>query len=486
MNVSEFIRRSNEVHKFKYDYSKVRYVNLFTPVEIICPIHGEFSQTPDNHFKGKGCPICGNEKRAKSNTYSFEEFVKRAREVHGDKYIYNENILEDKESDKIKIICPEHGEFSQNMAVHLRGNGCPHCAGNAKMDTEEFIRRAREIHGDEYDYSKVNYINTQTKVCIICPKHGEFWQTPNNHLIKGYGCPMCSSNRSKGEREVVSFLQSLGFENIECNKRTIVDGIELDMFLPEVNVAIEYDGLYWHNELKVDKNYHLNKTNECNKHGIHLIHIFEDEWHNKQDIVKSMISNAVNKSPDRIFARKCKIKTVNEKDKKVFLIENHLQGDARSSINLGLYYDGELVSLMTFCAPRVNLGRKNEEGTYELLRFCSKINFNVVGGASKLFKSFLRDYNPRKIITYSDNRWAIGKTYEKLGFKLMHISKPNYFYVVKNERENRFKYRKDRLVLEGFDKNKTEHEIMLERGIYRIYDCGCKVWEFYNDKSEAV
>jgi hypothetical protein len=133
---------------------------------------------------------------------------------------------------------------------------------------------------------------------------------------------------------------------------------------------------------------------------------------------------------------------------------------------------------MTFGKERISLGRKGMEGCYEMLRFASRIGITVVGGASKMFSYFTEKYNPEHIITYADLRFFDGHSYENLGFKFIHKSKPNYFYVIGNHRENRFKYRKDKLVSEGFDKNKTEHQIMFERGIYRIYDCGCNVYEW--------
>ena len=143
-----------------------------------------------------------------------------------------------------------------------------------------------------------------------------------------------------------------------------------------------------------------------------------------------------------------------------------------------MYYNDELVSLMTFGNLRKNLNQKNEENVYELLRFCNKLDTNVVGGADKQLKYFIKTYNPNQIISYADRRWSQGNLYEKLNFKFIHNTKPNYFYVIKNKRENRFNHRKDILVKQGYDKNKSEHEIMKERGIYRIYDCGSKKYYF--------
>ena len=184
----------------------------------------------------------------------------------------------------------------------------------------------------------------------------------------------------------------------------------------------------------------------------------------------------------KIYARKSEIRNVSSSDARKFLNESHIQGFSNGKYAYGLYYNDELVSIMTFGERRINMGGKKIEGFYELVRFCNKLNTNVIGGASKLFKRFINDFNPNEIISYSDKRWSTGQLYDILGFKHDHDSRPNYFYVVGDKRENRFKYRKDRLLKEGFDSDKTEHEIMANRGIYRIYDCGCRahIWKNIN------
>ena len=191
LTTKEFIKKAREVHGDKYDYSKVEYNNCDTKVCIICPEHGEFWQTPSSHLSRKGCPKCSGRNK------TTEDFIKKAREVHGDKYDYSK-VEYVNATTKVCIICPEHGEFWQEAFSHLSGCGCPICSGNIKSSTEEFIKKAREAHGDKYNYSKVEYTNASTKVCIICPEHGEFWQTPNGHL-GGAGCPKCA-NEKNGEK----------------------------------------------------------------------------------------------------------------------------------------------------------------------------------------------------------------------------------------------------------------------------------------------
>ena len=248
--------------------------------------------------------------------------------------------------------------------------------------------------------------------------------------------------------------------------------------IPNYNIGIGCDGVRWHSEEYKDNDFHLNKTIECEKSGIRLIHIFEDEWRYKSQIWKSMLMNMFGLSEYKIYARKCGIRKVKSSDARVFLEANHIQGFSNGKYAYGLYYNDELVSLMTFGKQRINLGGKQCDGCYELVRFCNKLNTNVIGGASKLYKAFLKDFNPNEVVSYSDKRWSTGNLYNILGFVHDHDSRPNYFYVVNGIRENRFKYRKDKLLKEGF-KGKTEHEIMLSRGIFRIYDCGCRahIWK---------
>ena len=174
------------------------------------------------------------------------------------------------------------------------------------------------------------------------------------------------------------------------NDKHLIYPYELDIFSPKYNIAIEYDGLYWHNEKNVDMNYHLMKTELCENKGIQLIHIFEDEWTDKQDIVKSRLKSIFGVIDNRIYARKCEIKEVSHNESKLFLEKNHIQGNVNSKYRYGLYYNNELVSLMTFGNMRKSLGSKTKNECYELLRFCNKLNTSVIGGASKLFKHFIK------------------------------------------------------------------------------------------------
>ena len=236
LTTEEFIKKAHEVHGDKYDYSKVEYINSQTKVCIICPEHGEFWQTPNAHIHQKqGCSYCCGKKL---NT---QEFIQKSFKIHGKKYDYSKVDYVNAHT-KVCIICPEHGEFWQTPNKHLLNANCPKCVNQYSPTTEEWIERAKEVHGDKYDYSKVEYINCNTPVCVICPKHGEFFIYPNNHL-KGNGCPKCRV--SKLEKMMIDILMKNNIE-FTYNKHFVwlknIKPLSIDFYLPDYNIAIECQG----------------------------------------------------------------------------------------------------------------------------------------------------------------------------------------------------------------------------------------------------
>jgi hypothetical protein len=186
-----FIQKAKAKHNSKYDYSKVNYVNYRTKVKIICPKHGDFEQTPKDHLRG-GCSKCGIETAGNNRRKNKDKFTQQARSVHGDKYDYSK-VVYVKAIEKVIIICPKHGEFMQEPTSHLSGHGCPTCVGQNK-NSQIFVEQAKEVHRDKYDYSKVVYVKAREKIIIICSKHGEFMQSPRDHL-DGRGCKKCALER---------------------------------------------------------------------------------------------------------------------------------------------------------------------------------------------------------------------------------------------------------------------------------------------------
>jgi len=492
IGLHKFIERSNEIHNNKYDYSLVNYINNRTKIKIICLIHGIFEQTPDGHLSEKGCPKCGVKRRSEKNRGTTKNFIERSNEIHNNKYDYSLVEYINNQT-KIKIICPIHGEFLQTPHEHLKGSNCYKCRNEIikkklSSTTEEFILKANEIHNNKYDYSKVEYINNQTKIKIICPEHREFKQKAGSHL-SGRGCSKCNKKGvSKVEKEIVDFIKSLGIDNIIENDRVILDGKELDIYLPDYNLAIEFDGLYWHNQQNLErrkvnaKKYHLDKTNLAHGKGIRLVHIFEDEWTDKQGQVKSRLKHFLGFYEKKIGARETKIKDLNSKERRVFLDRNHIQGMDRVSFSYGAYYNNKLIGVMSFCKPRVSMGMKGSAvkvGMYELSRFAVESGWQIYGLASKMFKHFIREEEVNEVYTYSDLRWnkihGTGTVYEMIGMEYISRSSPSYFYIKDGKREYRFKYRKNVLneKLKTFDKNLTEYQNCLNDGLDRVFDCGC-------------
>lgn len=461
----KFINKATIKFCDKFNYEEINYIDSTKKIKIKCNKHNLFFyQAPSEHLRGKiSCNECTRNPKVDTNY-----FVQKSKEIHGDKYDYSLTKYVDS-SKKLDVICKEHGVFSMLPNNHYKQN-CPKCKEKDKyLTTKEFIDKACVLH-NKYDYSETEYINSKKKVIIKCKEHGVFNQIPNDHL-NGKGCPKCGLSYNKMEDEIKEFIKSLNINIIE-NSKQIISPLELDIFIPSHNLAIELDGLYWHSEVYKDKNYHLNKTELCQSKNIRLIHIFEDEWLFKKEIVKSRLKNILGLTPNKVYGRKCVIKEVIPKEAKIFLENNHIQGNVNSKVRLGLYYNNVLIGLMTFGSLRKNLGNKSNENIHELFRFCNLSNYIIIGGAYKLLKYFIKHYKPKEIISYADRRWSQGDLYNKLNFIFSHNTKPNYFYLVNDKRENRFNYRKDILIKEGFDKNKTEHDIMLERKLYRIYDCG--------------
>ena len=297
--IENFVEYAKKVHGDKYDYSKVEYVNNSTKVCIICPIHGEFWQTPHNHTSGAGCPKC-----AKKYRYTTEEWIDAAKKVHGDKYDYSK-VAYKSAFKKICIICPIHGEFWQTPSGHISGGGCLECyLDKRRKTTKQFIEEAKKVHGDKYNYSKVEYINTRTKVCIICSKHGEFWQTPHSHLTNK-GCPFC--NESNLEKEIGRFLHLNEIKYKRNFNDKWLGKQHLDFYLPKQNIAIECQGIQHfepksfgsHEDisLRFQKNQQRDKTKiqKCKENGIKLYHYvpfqkyfgtYENEIHNVEELKK--------------------------------------------------------------------------------------------------------------------------------------------------------------------------------------------------------
>ena len=341
-----------------------------------------------------------------------------------------------------------------------------------------------ELMCDRTGYKGYHFSNKYTFKCKTCTTVFEKTLYKPEDII----CEFCNPEQKDTlENEFYNFLHTVVSPEtiIKRNDRTILVGKELDFYIPDKKIAFELNGLYWHSEMGkgLHKNYHLNKTKSCAYHNIKLVHIFENEFKNKKEIVKSIVRTLLNSADGykRIYARECIIKEVQIKEKNKFLNENHLQGEDKSTVKLGLYYHDELVSIMTF---RKN-SRFDKNVDWELMRFCNKLNTSITGGASKLFSHFINNYNHKYIVTYSDRRYFGGEIYAKLGFKFIDFTPVNYYYIMGDYKElkHRMSFQKHKLskILTKYDESLSEWSNMKNNGYDRIWDCGNSKFIYTNN-----
>lgn len=350
---------------------------------------------------------------------------------------------------------------------------CPICQNNTLKPTEEVLG-ILDINNLElvgaYLGSKFP-ITVRNKLC----NHEYTIPFPSNLFYnnKGGVCKICYPTSSKEEIEVLSFIQEEYKGWVINNDRKMLEGKELDIVLPDLGIAIEYNGSYWHRETSArDKLYHLGKLEKVLEYEYALVTITDKEWVYKKDIVKSRLRSLLGTIKHKIYARNTLVRGI--KFPKEFLNTNHMQGaGSPTKYNLGLFKEDELVAVMTFSKPRFN-----NNYDYELVRYCSLVNTTVIGGASKLLKAF-RINNKGSIISYADRRWSTGNLYKALGFEFSHNSLPNYTYNRHMEVLSRYQCQKHLLKSrfpDLWDSSKTEGQIMSEVGYFKVYDCGSSVW----------
>jgi hypothetical protein len=327
--------------------------------------------------------------------------------------------------------------------------------------------------------NKINH-EFKNKFKFECLKCGEGSEV---YLSNGY-LPMCKCSNYKGysliEEEIIRFLYGyFDEEEIQLNRRDLLSNrMEIDIYIPKLKLAIEVNGIYWHSEsMGKYRDYHLFKTEKCLDRGINLIHILDYEWLFKKPIVESIIRNKIKVNKDKIYARKCVMKEIKDTSiVKEFLNNNHIQGYTHASTNLGLYYKQELVSVMTFGKNRF----KKNSNEFEMVRFCNKLNTNVVGASSKLLSHFEKNLNPNglDIISFSDRRFFDGNLYKVLGFEFIKNTSPSYIYWKNYKIKSRMSCQKHKLhkILDVFDNNLSEYENMKVNGWRRIWDCGNSKW----------
>lgn len=518
----KFIQKAQEVHGNKYDYSKTDYISSQMKVVIICPEHGDFSVRPNNHtINGSGCPRCNKfgiptqeefikeaqEKhpsldfskviyqgrlepiivicsyhgpyrtnprsilnghgcrQCNTTALGYDGFLRSAKEIWGDAYQFEEFEYENNQT-KIQVICSVHGPFITTPAAILDRHGCRLCYQEGKVfDTAGFIEKAKGTHGSLYDYGETNYKVSTTNISILCVRcNRSFNQLPGNHL-QGAGCPHCGS--SIVQNDLYDFLTSI--TEVHFNDKSILTPLEIDCYLPEYELGIEYNGLYWHSEghnnrygFSTDKNRHQLKARVALEKGVRLLQFWEHEWATKQALIKSMILHRIGVVQRKLNARHLTVTRITDREARDFYNRNHLQGHRSAKLHLSL---GGVILLSM--AP---LGIDE----WEIIRIASEQMCVVRGGIAKLLTHFIRTYHPKRIFTFADLRYSVGDLYSKLGFSLLHMTRPNYFYYKGKIFYSRHQCQKKKLhkLLENFNPDLSESVNMFNHGFRRVWDAG--------------
>lgn len=464
----------------EWDWSGVVFGNTKDKLILTCQTHGVFETTLNrlsNKREGLSpCPSCARDSGGAARRIASAEWNNRVKSLFEGRVTLDESTSHD---DKSRFECNLHGEFFAKLSDVVNGHGCPACGqekrqswmgDNLVVSADEFLQRALELNGDRYEYDLSTFTRTNKQIRIICKEHGEFWQIARNHLTLQAQCPRCSNSVSKGEDEIADYLSGLGYE--VKRRQRVLDGKELDIVVPELNLAIEYCGVYWHGENYKEPDYHAMKLSLARAKGFRLITVFEDEWVEQKDKVKWKLINLLG-GDDKIYARNTEIAAVDWPDAKAFLTIYHLQGAGKPTAKCyALKHLGEIVALITWGEDRFS-----NSGYLEMYRFCMRGGVRVVGGLSKLIKN--SDTGGRNLVTYADLRWGDGEGYGKVGFTKVGETKPGYFWCKGISRFNRQGFQKHKLQekLKVFDPSLSESDNCRNNGYWKTYDCGHAKWE---------
>ena len=408
------------------------------------------------------CPICGNPVKLITLFKGYSSYCSPRCASKGDKW----------------------DKFSKTMKNRY---GCEH-----PLQNKDILKKQQQTCIDRYgveNYSSTTECKEKVKSTCI-DRYGEEYRSQFSY--KG------AQTRRLRTETISDRPDRIWYDNIErfiknildehnisykTNVRDIISPKELDIYIPDKNIAIECNGIYWHSQY--DREYHVLKYHQCESAGIQLLSIWEDWIYTKPDIVRSIILSKLGIYQKRIYARSCDIISIDSQTYREFLDLNHIQGSNTSTYRYGLIYKGELVAVMGFCRKRGCMGNKQQNpDIYELSRFCSKINTQVIGAAERLLKKFQREVRYTKIYSFSCNDISNGSLYKVLNFKYVDESF-NYWYIdSKNKkRYHRVSFTKSKIVKLGWketiDNTWTEAEVTKEHGLFRIYDSGMKKWEIY-------
>ncbi len=478
-NKEYFINLCIKTHGDTYDYSLFeKTITRHSVVKIICPIHGTFNQKLNSHINGSHCKQCASISRVETNSKGKSFFIQQANKIHHNTYDYSLIENDVKSTDIVQIICPHHGVFNQLMNSHTQGRGCEQCKSDKfartclmKYGVQHPHHRhiptdvLNKLHSSEWLITQ-HHDNRNSLSCIA----DDLNVSPSmvGHHFHDHNIDMHLYFQSTAENEINNFIQQLDVVTVQGTRKEI-SPYELDIYIPSHNIAIEYNGLYWHSELHKDSNYHLNKTKMCDEKGIRLIHIFEDEWRDQQQKCKDTIRHLLGKSPKGTFARNTIIKEIPWKQAKEFLDKYHLlNAGAPGNYRIGAFNkDNQLVGVMVF-------GRQNNEGSngIELRRFVTDKKNNP-GLGSKMFKYAINNKQYDEVVAFVDRRWFTGLVKSYIGFKQVSSTLPAVWWTNGTVRMYRRFKTKQMLINEyNFPDISSKREMLKAIGYYRIYDSG--------------
>lgn len=442
---------------------------------------------PDKMFPRKTCPYCSRERvKARLSSASAARFPSKLAELHLEtvgEFRYKNN------RQRVRVRCTICGHEQVSLTGNIfSGHGCASCGNQLETKQADFIARLKE---KAPKWELVGEYKGATVATLF--KHKEcgktFLRAPYSVTSHPDSCKRCSG--SLVERNLGDMVCDLlpNDTTVLFNDRTVLNGRELDIYIPDRHLAIELDGLYYHcDEVLIKKGhspnrYHLDKTRECFENGVRLVHVFEDEWLEHPDIVKDKIASILKVPTGKVyFARKLSIRKVDGPSE--FLDANHIQGVGGSTVAYGLYNGNDLVAVQTFTKQRSGNG-------WELTRYATKLGTRVVGGFTKCLAHFEKEYRPDELISFADIRWSSmsSNVYEASGFELAGQTSPNYWYTRQRKRYHKFGFRKNRIAKKFptiYSPEKTECQMMREAGYRRIYDCGLLKYIKKYEKGSSV
>lgn len=440
----------------------------------------EWETAPKSRVRGSGCPVCSSNRLEPGINDLATKCPDLAREWHPEKNgDLTPSMVFPTSIKKVWWLCSEGHEWEISVSSR-RGRGCPICSNKKVLvgfndfettHPEMSVQWHPEMNG--LLTAKEISSGSSKKVWWICKAKHTWEVSPNQRSFYNTDCPVCPMGPvSKAEQELADFLVAKGFV-IRQTVRDVLPNVELDILLPELNVAIEYNGVYWHSEKHGrDKTYHYDKWMAAKKAGINLIQIWEDEYNDNPDLVKNMILHKVGASVmDKVYARSTVVCSLAKKEIEVFLNENHIQGYASGSFYYGLRSKDtdELIAVIVL--------KRTANNILDIVRYATSAN--VVGGFTKLLKHAERTLSPAKFITFSDHCVSDGGLYRNNGFVVEKELAPDYRYVVGNQRKHKFGYRLERFRADPalkFEEGLTERELALLNNLPRIWDAGKTKW----------